>query len=88
MRISDWDSPATLQRPQITFSDGGIFLAASNEERAADCAAEEDDHELKIYDSILAGEFEKKDNPKAFFDVHIHGVQGADDNLRRISRRR
>ncbi|KAJ8689499.1 hypothetical protein PTI98_012400 [Pleurotus ostreatus] len=67
---TEYESAQISDHPgYVTFLDGGIFLAASNEERAADCVAEEDDHELKIHDSILAAEFNKKNNLKAFFDV-------------------
>ncbi|KAG9219791.1 hypothetical protein CCMSSC00406_0008168 [Pleurotus cornucopiae] len=52
----EYESAPISDHPSyVTFSDGGIFLAASNEERAVDCVAEEGHHELKIYDSILAG---------------------------------
>ncbi|KAF9499246.1 hypothetical protein BDN71DRAFT_1586966 [Pleurotus eryngii] len=74
---AEYESAPMSDRPSyVTFSDGGVFLAASKEERAADCIAEENDHGLKIYDSILAGEFKKKDNPKAFCD-NIKKVIGA-----------
>ncbi|KAJ8689515.1 hypothetical protein PTI98_012414 [Pleurotus ostreatus] len=79
---AEYESAQISDHPSyVTFLDGGIFLAASNEERAADCVAEEDDHELKIHDSILAGELNKKNNPKAFFDNVKKAIGAATSTL-------
>ncbi|KAG9219803.1 hypothetical protein CCMSSC00406_0008180 [Pleurotus cornucopiae] len=82
----EYESAPISDHPSyVTFSDGGIFLAASNGGlrcRGGPSRAQD----LRQHPR---GEFEKKDNSKAFFDVrtwYIRGVQGADDNLRRISR--
>ncbi|KDQ23088.1 hypothetical protein PLEOSDRAFT_1108721 [Pleurotus ostreatus PC15] len=72
---AEYESAPNSDHPSyVTFLDGGIFLAASNEERAADCVAEEDDHEIKIHDSI-------KNNPKAFFDNIKKAIGAATSTL-------
>ncbi|KDQ23075.1 hypothetical protein PLEOSDRAFT_1108708 [Pleurotus ostreatus PC15] len=79
---AEYESEQISDHPSyVTFLDGGIFLAASNEERAADCVAEKDDDELKIHDSILAAEFNKKNNPKASFDNVKKAIGAATSTL-------